>query len=233
MITLPTDFEGGAWADAGAAGDDASSVLFLGLFLLALLLGAVAYATLAWASHEQKNKLLKIRQRKYAHIKKAADKAKGASADAEQQAAVLFETCRKHLPQATAEHDKILAALKKAAEGADIEPQRLKVAKIERSRMLEPPRAGYPHPQSAEVYVVDEDPAPVPGREQRRERAIKAIKGFHEYWVKDANGADMSSPRLEELHRLQKSFAVDLPTDPDAATALIGAKPVPLQTETA
>lgn len=224
MITPPTDFEGATWATSGAADGDPVNMTFLGLILLALLLGAVVYAALAWSNHEQKNKLLKIRQRKYAHIKKAADKANGASNDAEQQAAVLFETCRKHLPPASAEHDKILAALKKAAEGADIESPRLKVAKIDRSRMLEPPRPGYPHPQSAEIYVFDEVPPPVPGLEQRRERAKKAITGFFEYWVTDANGADMSSLRLEELHRIQKSFAIDLPTDPDSATDSIRTK---------
>ena len=217
MNTPPTDFKGGAWATASAADGDAASMMLL--LLLLLLLGAVFYAASKWANHAQKDRLLKIRQRKYNHIKKAAETARNATDDAELQAAKLFEACRKHLHTATADHEKLLAALKKAAEAADIEHKRLKVDKIDRSRALEPPRAGYLQPQSAEVYVIDEDPAPVSDRDQRRERASKAIKGFFEYWVKDANGADMGPQRLDELHRLQKNFAVDLPADLESTYA--------------
>lgn len=221
MITPPTDFEGGAWATSGATEVDASSGLFLGLVLLALLLGAVIYAATEWAKHAQKNRLLKIRQRKYGHIKKAAKKALSAPAEeGELQAAKLFETCRKHLPTATSDYEKLLGGLKKAADGADIEHARLKVARIDRSRLVEAPRAGYVQPPSTEVFVFDEVPPPTSDRDLRRERASKAIKGFFEHWVKDANGTDMAPQRLAELEEIQKSFAIDLPSDPDSVVGL-------------
>lgn len=215
MITLPTDFEGGAWADAGAAGGDAPSVLFLGLVLLALLLGAVFYAASEWAKNAQKNRLQEIRQRKYDHIRKAAEKALKATAEsAEMQADKLFETCRKHLPTMTSDHEKLLGGLKKAAEGADIEHPRRKVAEFDRELMLQQPSNGYMQPPSSTVYVLDPATAPVSDRDKRRDRALKAIKAFAEHWVEDTNGLDMRSPRLAELEKLQKSFAIDLPDAP-------------------
>ncbi len=191
----------------------------LGLVLLLLLLGAVFYAASEWANHSLKNKLLKIRQRKYDHIRKAAEDALSATIEnAETQAAKLFETCRKHLPTVTSDYEKLLGGLKKAAEGADIEHPRLKVATIDRDRLMEQPRAGYMQPPSSEVFVLDPVPAPVSDRDLRRERASKAIKGFAEHWVRDANGTDMAPQRLAELHSLQKSFAIDLPAELQSAT---------------
>ena len=221
MTDFSPDFEGPAAYGAGFGGDP--SVL-LGVILVAALIGAVAWITNALTVNAQQDRLKRIRERKYEHVKIAADRARIASDETiESEAQKLWTACSTHLGPAVPggglgdEAEKLLGKLKKAADGGDIDSPRIKVAKVDRSRMLEPAQGGYLHPRSPDVFVVDEDPVPPSQQKQRRERARAAVNEFHAFWVGDGQAAGQRAARLAELERLQAALAITVPDDPTVA----------------